>query len=156
MPNSPIQYFKKHITQAQMDTLITQQKVLGPLSDEHTPFSNCCSLCSLKLKPASCIWSAEGFFLVSLLRCVWGKHSSLHSLFKKETVMVPSNKTKQCFLTYKQLRNSLGKHIAFWFLEQSRWWYLLCPINTSSTLQRETWNNRLNKAFFKVLQLALV
>lgn len=45
-----------------MDTLITQQKVLGPLSDEHTPFSNCRSLCSLKLKPASCIWSTEGFF----------------------------------------------------------------------------------------------
>lgn len=45
-----------------MDTLITQQKVLGPLSDEHTPFSNCCSLCSLKLKPASCIRVQKGFF----------------------------------------------------------------------------------------------
>lgn len=54
-----------------MDTLITQQKVLGPLSDEHSPFTNCRSLCSLKLKPASCIWSAEGFFSgFSALMCV--------------------------------------------------------------------------------------
>lgn len=86
-------------------------------------------------------------FLVQF-RCVWGKQSFLHSLFKKEAAMTPSNKTEQCFLTYKQLRNSLGKLIAFWFLEQSGWWYLLCQINTSSTLQRETWNNMLHKAAF--------
>lgn len=60
-----------------MDTLITQQKVLGPLSDEHTPFSNCCSLCSLKLKPASCVWSAEGFFFWFLCSDVCGENIAL-------------------------------------------------------------------------------
>jgi len=48
----------------------------------------------------------EESFLASRLGCGWKKLPFLHSLFKKEAAKASSNKTEQCFLAYKQPKNS--------------------------------------------------